>query len=82
MEKIVSAEQMALRDIAKHINTQAQDIATQYGNISAFGYNSYGFADPNVCMVVAQMFVGATKLATRENRKLNRELNLHKINKS
>ena len=71
MNKIKTAEQVALKDISQYVQSQAEDVTHLY---NAHGCLLSGFWDNNVTMVISRMFVSAKFLYTKENRKLNKRL--------
>jgi len=77
----ISAEHMAMRDISQHLYERAGHIIKLHKNRKFHLYHSYGFWDTNVHMVISKLFVSPKRLASKENRRLNRELGLSNINK-
>lgn len=63
-----SARQYALSDIAKDVKERA------YIKGKEIGWNMW-------TAVISHYFISASHLDTKENRRLNRELGLHKVNK-
>ena len=70
MNKIETAEQIALKDISVHIRNQANDIA----KIDYIHRNSFGFWSNNPIVILQILFVTANKLKTKENRNLNKKI--------
>lgn len=62
-----TAEQYALKDIAEYTKQKA------YEKGEEINYNMW-------TTIISMYFVSSSHLGTKENRRLNRELGIHKIN--
>lgn len=68
----LSAEQAALKDISKYVESEAKGITELYDSNKEL--SSYGFWDNNVTIVISRMYISAKALCTKENRKLNKQI--------